>query len=129
MVSRNGKYCCMYEPYHYMGVETPASIILGDQLGIGTHPECRQVSVMAGVAKWDIPAGTVLKVAGHHHSIEGLTPNLIEYTACPVDVVPFYLLNNAVVTRDIKQGEKVSLSAVEVANKETLGYYQEGLKI
>lgn len=129
VVSRNGKYCCMYEPYHFMGVETPASIILGDQLGIGTHPECRQVSVMAGVAKWDIPAGTVLKVAGHHHSIEVLTPNLIEYTACPADVVPFYLLNNAVVTRDIKQGEKVSLSAIEVANKETFGYYQEGLKL
>ena len=129
VVSRNGKYCCMYEPYHYMGVETPASIILGDQLGIGTHPECRQVSVMAGVAKWDIPAGTVLKVAGHHHSIEGLTPNLIEYTACPADVVPFYLLNNAVVTRDIKKGETVSLSTVEVANKETFGYYQEGLKL
>lgn len=129
VVSRNGKYCCMYEPYHYMGVETPASIILGDQLGIGTHPECRQVSVMAGVAKRDIPAGTVLRVAGHHHSIDGLTPNLLAYTDCPADVVPFYLLNNAVVTKEIKQGEKVSLSKVEVANKETLGYYEEGLKI
>jgi len=34
-----------------------------------------------------------------------------------------------VVTKDIKKGEKVSLSTVEVANKETFGYYQEGLKL
>ncbi len=33
--------------------------------------ECRQVSVLAGVAKQDIPKGTQLKVAGHHHSIDG----------------------------------------------------------
>lgn len=129
VVSRNGKYACIYEPYHFMGVETPASIILGDQLGIGTHPECRQVSVMAGVAKWDIPAGSVLSVAGHHHSIEGLMPQLLEYTACPEDVVPFYLLNGAQVTKDIRKGEKVSLSVIKLANNLVFEYYQEGLKL
>ena len=30
-----------------MGLETPVSIILGDLMGIGCHPECRQVSVLA----------------------------------------------------------------------------------
>lgn len=128
-VSRNGKYCCLYEPYHYMGVETPATILLGDRLGIGTHPECRQVSVMAGVAQQDIPAGTVLRVAGHHHAIQGLTPNLLEYTRCPGDVVPFYLLNGAVVTRPIPRGRTLSLSDVDVADQKTLAYYREGLKL
>ena len=53
VVSRNKKYACLYLPYHIMGVETPASIVLGDFLGVGAHPECRQVSVMAGVASRD----------------------------------------------------------------------------
>ena len=49
VMSRNGKYCCIYHPYHYMGLETPVSILEGDLMGIGTHSECRQVSVLAGV--------------------------------------------------------------------------------
>ena len=77
-MSRNGKYACIYYPYHYMGLETPVSILLGDLMEIGTHPECRQVSILAGVAKKDLPKGTVLTVAGHHHSIEGLVPELLE---------------------------------------------------
>ena len=69
VVSRNGKYACIYLPYHYMGLETPISILLGDILGLGTHSECRQVSVMAGVAQKDMPKGTILKVQGHHHPL------------------------------------------------------------
>ncbi len=129
VVSRSGKYACLYEPWHYMGVETVASIVLGDQLGIGTHTECRQVSVLTGVAKWDIPAGTTLQVAGHHHMIDGLRPELTTLSEAPEDVAPFYLLNGAVVTRDIRKGEFVSLGAVELRSKETLGYYLEGLKV
>lgn len=30
VMSKNGKYCCIYYPYHYMGLETPISILLGD---------------------------------------------------------------------------------------------------
>ncbi len=129
VVSRSGKYACLYEPWHYMGLETTASIVLGDQLGIGTHPACRQVSVLVGAAKADIPAGTVLKVEGHHHEIAQLRPELVELAAAPGDVAPFYLLNNAKVTRDIPKGSYVTLPAVELAGQETLGYYLEGLKI
>ena len=78
VMSRNGKYACIYYPYHYMGLETPASILEGDFLGVGCHPECRQVTIMAGVADRDLPAGTTLAVQGHHHSIDGLTPQLLE---------------------------------------------------
>ena len=50
-----------------MGLETPVSILLGDFMNIGTHTECRQVSVLAGVAKQDIPKGTQLKVVTLEH--------------------------------------------------------------
>lgn len=128
VVSRSGKYACLYEPYHLMGVETPVSIILGDQLGIGTHPECRQVSVLSGAAKRDIPAGTVLQVAGHHHAIECLTPQLVERVSA-ADAAPFYLLNGAVVKRYIPAGAVVTLEDVDLNGQDTLNYYMEGLKI
>ena len=116
VVSQNGKYACLYLPYHYMGLETPVSILLGDLMGIGTHEECRQVSVMAGVAQEDIPKGTVLKVHGHHHSIDGLVPELWEKKDAK-EVAPFYLLNGMTLLKDIRQGEPVTLDAVELSGR------------
>lgn len=128
VMSRNGKYACIYYPYHYMGLETPVSILLGDLMGIGTHAECRQVSVLAGVAKKDIPKGTVLKVAGHHHSIDGLVPELLETTNAR-DAAPFYLLNGTTLKKDIKEGEPVTLNDVDLSELETYQLYKEGLEL
>lgn len=124
VVSRNGKYACIYLPYHYMGLETPVSILLGDLMGIGTHEECRQVSVMAGVAQEDIPKGTVLKVHGHHHSIDGLVPELWEKKDAK-EVAPFYLLNGMTLLRDVKKGEAVTLDAVALSGR-PYEIYMEG---
>ena len=124
MVSRNGKYACIYLSYHYMGLETPVSILLGDLMGIGTHEECRQVSVMAGVAQENIPKGTVLKVHGHHHSIDGLVPELWEKKDAK-EVAPFYLLNGMTLLRDVKKGEAVTLDAVALSGR-PYEIYMEG---
>ena len=128
VVSRNKKYACIYLPYHYMGLETPVSILLGDLQGIGTHPECRQVSIMAGVAEEDIPAGTVLKVHGHHHSIDGLVPELWERAEAE-HVAPFYLLNGMTLLRDIKKGEPVTMDAVKLSGLRPYEIYMDGLKL
>lgn len=129
LVSCNGKYASIYHPYHFLGVETPISIILGDLLGIGSHPECRQVSILAGVAERELPKGTVLKVQGHHHSIDGLVPELLERSAASEEIVPFYLLNGMVLTRDVKKGETITLNAVDISKCESYKYYVQGLKI
>lgn len=128
VMSRNGKYACIYYPYHYMGLETPVSILLGDLMGIGTHPECRQVSVLAGVARKNIPAGTDLKVAGHHHSIDGLVPELLERSKAE-DAAPFYLLNGTTLKNDVKEGEPVTLKDVDLSGLETYRLYKKGLEI
>ncbi len=128
VVSRNKKYACLYLPYHIMGVETPASIILGDFLGIGTHPECRQVSVMAGVASRDLPAGTVLEVKGHHHSIDGLVPELWE-KAEAAEIAPFYLLSGLTLKRDIKKGEPVTKDAVDLGDGVYVDLYEKGFAL
>lgn len=128
VMSRNEKYCCIYYPYHFMGMETPTSILLGDFMNIGTHAECRQVSTLAGIANWDLPKGTVLQVAGHHHAIEGLTPELLERKASG-NAAPFYLLNGSVLLRDVKQGQPITMDDVDLSGLETYKFYTQGLSV
>ena len=128
VVSRNGKYACIYLPYHYMGLETPISILLGDLMGIGTHPECRQVTVMTGVAERDLPKGTVLKVQGHHHSIDGLIPELWERKDAE-HVAPFYLLNGMTLLSDVKKGEPITKDVVDLSGSRPYELYEAGLKL
>lgn len=128
VISRNGKYACIYYPYHLMGLESPVSILLGDLMGIGSHPECRQVSVMTGVAKKDLPKGTELKVQGHHHSIDGLVPQLVVKESA-VHLAPFYLLNGTTLLNDVKAGEAVNQEDVDLSSLPVYQLYMEGLKL
>ncbi|MGL4790812.1 MAG: homoserine dehydrogenase [Anaerotignaceae bacterium] len=128
VIGRNKKYACVYSPYHYLGLETPVSVLLGDFMNIGLHPECRQVSVMTGVAQRDIPKGTMLEVKGHHHAIDGLTPEL-RNTADDTSVAPFYLLGGTTLLRDIKKGESIKLADVDLTGSVAYEYYLEGLKV
>lgn len=128
VMSRNDKYACIYLPYHYMGMETPVSILLGDFMGVGSHPECRQVSTLAGVAQRDLPKGMELLVQGHHHSIDGLTPELLEQQDVK-DVAPFYLLNGTTLLRDVKEGQPVTLKDVDLSGLKAYKMYSEGLSL
>lgn len=128
VVSRSGKYACIYYPYHIMGVESPTSILLGDFMGMGTSPECRQVSVLAGVANTDIPAGTKLVVQGHHHEILGLTPQLLERESVG-NLAPYYLLNGTVLTKDLKAGEPLTLEHVDLSGSFVADLYRKGLEL
>lgn len=128
VMSKNGKYCCIYYPYHYMGLEAPATIILGDFLGIGTHTECRQVSILAGVAHMDLPKGTVLTVHGHHHEIDGLTPELLERKEAGT-AAPFYLLNGAVLLNDVKEGNPITMDDVDLSGLGVYELYKKGLEL
>lgn len=128
VMSQNGKYVCIYYPYHYMGLETPISILLGDLLGIGTHPECRQVTVMTGKAQKDLPKGTRFTVAGHHHSIDGLTPQLFKYEKVK-NAAPFYLLNGATLLHDVKAGSLITMDDVDLTGLLAYELYRKGLEL
>lgn len=128
VMSKNGKYACVYYPYHYMGLETPVSILLGDLMGIGTHPECRQVSVLAGIAQRDLPRGTVLTVEGHHHAIDGLVPELLEREAVG-DLAPFYLLNGTTLLNDVRAGDPITLKDVDLSGLKIYQLYTRGLEL
>ncbi len=95
---------------------------------MGSHPECRQVSTLAGVAQRDLPKGMELLVQGHHHSIDGLTPELLEQQDVK-DVAPFYLLNGTTLLRDVKEGQPVTLKDVDLSGLKAYKMYSEGLSL
>ena len=97
-------------------------------MGIGCHPECRQVSVLAGVAEKDLTKGTQLTVHGHHHAIDGLIPELLERKTVG-NVAPFYLLNGASLLKDVKKGNPVTLEDVNLSGLNAYNMYLEGLKL
>lgn len=128
IVSKNGKYACIYLPYHFMGIESPITILLGDYLKVGRHEETRQHSLMVGKADRDLSSGTVFKVEGHHHHITGLHPRLLDIEVAE-KYAPFYLLNNVTLKRDLKEGEIVSLDDVDLEGNLVFDYYQKGLEL
>ena len=131
VISKNGKYGCIYHPYHMMGLEAPLSIILGERLGIGTRNDTRQVSVMVGVAKEDMKAEQTFKVYGHHHEIKDVQPQLFERNKAE-NAVPFYLLNNITLKNSVKKGDVICFGDIEVEsnqNNNTFKIYQKGLSL
>lgn len=128
VMSRNNKYCCIYYPFHFMGLETPITILIGDLLGIGTRTDCRQVSVLAGVAKEDLAAGTELIVHGHHHEIDGLIPELLESKTVE-NLAPYYLLNGTKLLKDVKKGEPITMDDVDLSGLDIYKLYVQGLAL
>lgn len=128
VVSQNQKYCCIYYPYHFMGLETPASILLGDFLGIGIHAECQHVSILAGIADENLKEGYTLTVSGHHHAIKGLVPALLEKENAN-DAAPFYLLNGMRLLHDVKKGQLITTRDVDLSHQTAYPLYQKSLSL
>ena len=114
VVSRNGRYACMYLPYHFMGVETPISLlnaVLHGRASGSAQPA--QHAILAGRAIEDIPAGTVLRMGGHHHDVTGVKPVLLARAEAPADVAPLYLAAHATTAREIRAGALISLQDIQ----------------
>jgi predicted homoserine dehydrogenase-like protein len=111
VVSRNGRYACMYLPYHFMGIETPISLLNAvlHKRASGTDKPT-QCTVLSGRATVDIAAGTVLKMGGHHHDVTGVQAVLLAAEDAADDVAPLYLAAHATAARDIKAGALLKIS-------------------
>ena len=72
--------------------------------------------------------GALVAVQGHHHSIDGLTPQLLEKKDA-ADAAPFYLLNKAVLLNDVKKGQPVTLKDVDLSGLEAYNLYLKGLEL
>jgi len=121
VVSHDGKYACIYWPYHYMGVETPLTVHSAVDRAAG--PVAQPGMILAGRAMRDLPAGTELAVAGHHHEIAGVAPVMI---ASDHAASPFYLLDGARLVRPVAHGDLIGLEDVDGVDAGALALYLAG---
>jgi predicted homoserine dehydrogenase-like protein len=114
ILSRNGNTAMLYLPRHLLGLEAATSVIaaaLGRSTG-GT--ECRPRLDLIPLATQDLPAGTVLTATGHHHSIDGVTAELVPaLPLAPDSPVPFYLAANRRLVRTVSKGNAIVLRDLE----------------
>ncbi|MEU0242403.1 homoserine dehydrogenase [Nocardiopsis sp. NPDC006198] len=110
VVSRSGRYACLYLPYHLMGVETPLSLLdaVDRRRAVTSRPPAPH-AVLAGRAGEDLLRGTRLDMGGHHHDVRGVAPVLLDAASAPDDVAPLYLAAHATLARDVAAGELVRL--------------------
>ncbi|QEL23669.1 flagellar biosynthesis protein FlgA [Bosea sp. F3-2] len=117
VVSRSGRTAALYLPRHLLGVEVATSILDAAGLGrSGYGEDYRPRQDLVAVAQRDLPAGTVLKMGGHHHSIDGIGAE-VRPAATLADnrPAPFYLVADRPLARAVKAGEAIRLGDVEIA--------------
>lgn len=117
VVSRTGRTAALYLPRHLLGVEVATSILDAAGLGrSGYGEDYRPRQDLVAVAQRDLPAGTVLKMGGHHHSIDGIGAEVRPAAPLAADrPAPFYLVADRPLVRAVKAGEAIRLGDVEIA--------------
>lgn len=126
VVSRDGRYACIYWPYHFMGVETPLTIAAAaDDTASVNEP--RQHTVLAARAAVDLPAGTEFRVEGHHHEISGVAPVIVAPDAG--EIAPYYLLSGARLRTDVAAGDLVRFADVDGVHEAAAAAYLSGLAL
>ena len=127
VVSRNRRYACLYLPYHFMGVETPISllgaVLHGRASGSARPTQC---AILGGRASVDLQAGTVLAMGGHHHDVTGVQAVLVARDAAPREIAPLYLAAHARLARDVKAGAMLVLDDLTDYDQALLDAWQAG---
>ena len=119
VVSRNGRYACLFLPYHLMGVEAPLSLLNAVDHGMGvSHRLPARHTLMAARTTSALPAGTSLRASGHHHEIDGLAPVLLPTEEAPADAAPFYLASGTATTTDLPSGHLLTLDDLRGTDRE-----------
>lgn len=110
VVSRSGRYACMYLPYHFMGVETPLSLLAAvDHHRAAGSRAAGSRAVLAGRARGPLPAGSTLDMGGHHHDVTGVAAVLLDTRQAPADTAPLYLAANSTLARGVAAGDLIRL--------------------
>ncbi len=125
VVSHNGKYACMYLPYHFMGVEAPLSVLLAFRLALSSSKGCKRNSIMTGCTLRDFHKGELLAMHGHHHFIEGLEVSLVPYDQTTSNFVPFYLAAGKYLSQDVPKGSLLTFEMIDFTDSNLSRMYSE----
>jgi predicted homoserine dehydrogenase-like protein len=114
VVSKNGRYACIFLPYHLMGLETPVSLLSAVAHGRSSGSDRQQIhAVMVARADRDFRAGEMLEMGGHHHVMTNCTALLLPAEQAE-GLAPFYLVANKRLLADLCQGEVIRENMVDL---------------
>lgn len=128
VVAAGGHTAALYLPRHLLGLECATSLLDAAGYGVsGYGSDYRPRQDLVAVAERDLPAGTVLSMGGHHHSIADVGGGMVEARPLGEDEpAPFYLVADAKLVRPVRAGDAIRLG--DVALDETSPLFQARLK-
>jgi predicted homoserine dehydrogenase-like protein len=116
LVSRTAETAMVFLPRHLLGMEAATSILdaaVHRVSGYGT--DYRPRLDLVAVATRDLPAGSLLAMGGHHHTIEGVSAEL--HPAQPLDgsaPAPFYLAADNRLSSPVRKGEMIRMRDLDL---------------
>lgn len=122
VVARSGATAMLYLPRHLLGLEAATSILEAALLGASSGGlDTRPHLDLVARATQDLPAGSVLAMGGHHHTIEGAEAELVPAARLePHAPAPFYLAANRRLLRDVPRGRVIAMADIEVPDDSEL---------
>ncbi|CAH1694869.1 Flagellar biosynthesis protein FlgA [Hyphomicrobiales bacterium] len=116
VVSRDLRHALLYLPRHLLGLEAATSVLEAALLGVssgGISP--RPHFDLIARAERDLPAGTLLHMGGHHHTIDGVSSELVPAVVLgDGQPAPFYLAANRCLVRDVAKGETIDFDHLAI---------------
>ena len=112
VVGRSGRYACIYQPFHLMGLESLTSVysavLHGRSSGSASQ---RPHALMVARATRDLRAGEILTMGGHMHEMRGVTARLVPARQAP-GAAPYYLAADKRLLHDVACGSDVPVAAL-----------------
>jgi len=116
VVSRDGSTAMAYLPRHWLGVEAATSVLDAalNRRSTGAKVPRPHLDLIARATK-ALPAGTVLTMGGHYHTIDGVEGELQRGAPLGDNApVPFYLAANRKLVRPVAAGAPIVLGDIEI---------------
>lgn len=114
VVGRSGRYACIYQPFHLMGLESLTSVYSAVLHGRASgSPTQRPHALMAARATRDLRAGETLAMSGHMHEMAGVDARLVPLRQAS-GAAPYYLAANRRLLRDVPCGTDVPAAALDL---------------
>jgi predicted homoserine dehydrogenase-like protein len=121
IVGRTGRCGLIYLPRHLLGLEAPISVLDAVLHHRSAAGPTRPVVDLVARATADLPAGHVLAMGGHHHTIADCAPELIGATPLAAgQPAPFYLIANRTLRRPVTAGAPICLADVVLPDSNPL---------
>jgi predicted homoserine dehydrogenase-like protein len=125
VVGRSGKYACIYQPFHLMGLESLTSVysavLHGRSSGSATQ---RTHALMVARATRDLRAGETLAMGGHMHEMEGVAARLVPAGRAQ-GAAPYYLAAGKTLARDVPCGTDIPVAALALEGSALAGAWQQ----